>query len=219
MKMSVHVAEVVWDWANWLLVGALVVGVVATYFIVQTAKVKEAALKQELAAAGKIAATANERAKILEVRAGELRNTNLTLEKQLVDLKKSVRGREISDEQHDKIIAALRGKKLPNFTMYVVHDFEARIYAFSIMGVLEELGMRTPYVSLDGVEPSQTGVVACGDGTEASREFIDALAAAGVVGVTNPNSKVVIPYCPPLSIFVGRRDPPQTWRVPAVKKQ
>src|SRR5258708_39918623 len=50
----------------------------------------------------------------LEVRAEELRAANLKLETDLVTLQKNVRGREISDQQHDAIIAATKGKREPD---------------------------------------------------------------------------------------------------------
>jgi hypothetical protein len=49
MGMSPEVAEEVFRWANWILIGALVVGVLATYAIVVSGNVKEANLKRELA--------------------------------------------------------------------------------------------------------------------------------------------------------------------------
>jgi hypothetical protein len=47
--MSPELADVISWWANWILVGALVVGMLATYAIVVSGNVKEANLKRELA--------------------------------------------------------------------------------------------------------------------------------------------------------------------------
>jgi hypothetical protein len=43
-------ADDIFTWANWILVGALVVGVIATYAIVVSGKIRDASLKRELAA-------------------------------------------------------------------------------------------------------------------------------------------------------------------------
>lgn len=43
-------ADDIFTWANWILVGALVVGVLATYAIVVSGNTRDAALKRELAA-------------------------------------------------------------------------------------------------------------------------------------------------------------------------
>jgi len=48
MGMSLPSAEFISFWANWLLVGALVVGVIATWGIVVSGNVKETALKRDL---------------------------------------------------------------------------------------------------------------------------------------------------------------------------
>jgi len=49
-KKGLHMmsADSIYSWANWVLVGALVVGLVATYAIVVTGKVRDDALKAEL---------------------------------------------------------------------------------------------------------------------------------------------------------------------------
>ena len=62
--MSLAWAEWLSFWSNWTLIGALVVGVLATYGIVASANVKETALKLELAEAGKTAETAKRDAAI-----------------------------------------------------------------------------------------------------------------------------------------------------------
>jgi hypothetical protein len=73
MGISLSTAEFVSFWANWLLVGALVVGVIATWAIVVSGNVKEAALKRDVAAANQSAGAANERAAQLEKEATEAR--------------------------------------------------------------------------------------------------------------------------------------------------
>lgn len=78
--MSLDWAEFISFWANWTLIGALLVGLLATYGIVVSGDVKETALKRELSEAGTAAVTAkadaakaNENAAALNVRAAQLR--------------------------------------------------------------------------------------------------------------------------------------------------
>jgi hypothetical protein len=73
-------ADNVFWWANWILVGALLVGVGATYAIVVSGNLKEAALKREVAAAGAVAeiakadvAKANETTAVLQREAEQAR--------------------------------------------------------------------------------------------------------------------------------------------------
>jgi hypothetical protein len=64
-------ADAIYYWANWVLVGALLLGVAATYAIVTSGNIRDSALKQELAAQGAVVAQANERAASLEKEAAE----------------------------------------------------------------------------------------------------------------------------------------------------
>jgi hypothetical protein len=68
--------------ANWTLIAALLVGVAATYAIVISGNVKEAALKRDLAQAGSAAASAAERASALEADAAKARERTAALEKE-----------------------------------------------------------------------------------------------------------------------------------------
>jgi hypothetical protein len=56
--MSLAWAEFLSYWGNWTLIVALLVGLTATYAVVVSGNVKEAALKREVAEAGAVAATA-----------------------------------------------------------------------------------------------------------------------------------------------------------------
>lgn len=60
--MSLPWAEFISFWANWLLICALIVGVIATFGIIVSSNVKEAALKRDVAEANARAAEANEKA-------------------------------------------------------------------------------------------------------------------------------------------------------------
>jgi hypothetical protein len=83
-------ADDVYWWANWVLVGALLLGVGATYAIVVSGNIKERALRRELASAGAAAETARanaaaatERAKALEKEAEQARLEQEKLKAQL----------------------------------------------------------------------------------------------------------------------------------------
>jgi hypothetical protein len=53
MDMSLETAELVSWLSNWTLVAALLIGVAATYFIVVSGNIKEAALKETVADSNK----------------------------------------------------------------------------------------------------------------------------------------------------------------------
>ena len=77
--------DVSW-WANWILVGALLVGVAATYAIVVSGNIKEANLRREL--------------KEKDERTEELKAANLKLEAQIAP-------RRLKPEQQASIAKAL----------------------------------------------------------------------------------------------------------------
>jgi hypothetical protein len=63
--MSLPLAEFISFWSNWILIGALIVGVVATYGIVASGNVKESAANTEIADAKRDTAAALERIAVL----------------------------------------------------------------------------------------------------------------------------------------------------------
>lgn len=171
--------------------------------------------EERIAEANRIAAIANERVE-------ELRNINLSLERQLLDLEKNVRGREITEMQHDQIMSALEGLKVPDLVTYVAADPEARQYGFALIRLLQEIGMSGKVEFLKNTPPMQMGVMYCGTGTPEDSTLLKILMAAGIVTVGTAASKgalgqdnngddIVLPYCPPGSIFVGVRQPLQQW--------
>ncbi len=100
MRMN---ADDVFTWANWLLLASLILGVVSTYAIVVSGKLRDEQSKRELADARTIAAQAHERAALLEKDAAAAR---LETER----LKAIAAWRRISSDQHTKLLEALRGK-------------------------------------------------------------------------------------------------------------
>jgi len=132
----------------------------------------------------------------------------------LEELRKDVRGREITDEQHDQVIAKMIGKPIPNLITRVVNDPEAIWYALSIISVFQELGMKGEMIFLQGEKPQQTGVMFCGAGEE-YKDLMHALMDAKIVGVGHFGpmpEEFQRSYCPDGSLFVGLRNPLSTPR-------
>lgn len=141
----------------------------------------------------------------LNLRTEELRKINL-------ELQKSVRGREITDQQRDRVVDAVKGKPIPELITFIARDPEARMYGLSIIDLLQEIGMKGKAVLLEDPPPMQTGVMYCGKGTEEDVLRSRILMDAGIVTLGNPsgkwgNSGGTLPYCPPGSVFVGQRPP------------
>lgn len=95
--MSLHWAEIISYWSNWILIGTLIVGVIATYGIVVSGNVKEDALKSELAeqrvraeGAAENAAKAKERAGVANADAARANERAVILEKDAVALRLEV---------------------------------------------------------------------------------------------------------------------------------
>ncbi len=204
----------------WIALGAGAVTAVSAFiagyvgYELTDAVQKEADVK--IAEANKVGEQARTEAAKANAEAAQANEQTEELRKANLELQKNVRGREISDEQRDQIVSALKGKSLADLVTYVVHDAEAQMYAFSIIDVFQELGMSGRVVFVDGQPPLQTGVMFCGDGTNQSQEVMRVLMDTKVVTVGNSASnhghdkhgvKIVLPYCPPKSIFVGLRPP------------
>jgi hypothetical protein len=227
--------EMVVKLSLWIALGAGAVSAVSAFiagyvgYELTDAVQKESDVK--IADANKIAEQARAEAAKSNAKAAQANERTEELRKSNLELQKNVRGREITDEQRDQIVSDLKGKSLPKLVVYVVRDAEAQMYAFSIVDVLHELGMTINIGFLDGQPPLQTGVVFCGDGTEQSYEVMRALIEAKVVTLGNPTGKfgddkqgaeIVVPHCPPRSLFVGLRPPIsqiRSHRLEEIKKQ
>lgn len=118
-------ADSIYFWANWALVGALVVGLFATWAIILSGNARDRALRQELAAATKSAAKANEH---------------------YAELLHEMGGRHLTTEQRDKLVSFLKshieffpdGKlSLGNYT-----EPETYIYVGEIVAAFEAAGIR-----------------------------------------------------------------------------
>jgi F0F1-type ATP synthase assembly protein I len=73
--MSISWAEFISTWSNWVLIVALIVGVLATYGIVVSGNVKETELKRQLGEAGAVAETAKADATKLAVELEQAKTT------------------------------------------------------------------------------------------------------------------------------------------------
>ena len=205
MWPSEAIAARLYDVANIALIVVLIGGVIATSLVIWMGNVKEGYLKKHLADT--------------QLETARLQQANL-------ELQKNVRGREITDQQHDQIIAATKGIKVPDLVTYIVRDPEANLYGISLIFLFQELGMRGLTVMLQDQPPMQTGVMYCGTGSPEDFAFAKVLMDAGIVGVGAPGgefghdtngNKIVLPYCPPGSVFVGLRNPLSNIRSPRLK--
>lgn len=167
--VSLAWAEFVSFWANWLLVGALVVGVVATYGIVVSGHSKEKhwesdrvasreriALLESEAAAAKLAlerayadiAAANEKTAALENETARITEGNLKLAAELerekaarIRLEQKIRPRGIDDAQKDIMTELLASAQ--RGPVYVVADWvdpEAKAFGKQVQEFLREAG-------------------------------------------------------------------------------
>ena len=213
----------------------LAVGAVATALIWRTALIKDAEFaRYQVEAQAKIAearkagleagqkaseatlaaAVANKGAAEANERAEELKASNLSLERDLIDVRTLTRGREISDEQQRLIVSGARGLKLPDLTVFFnPRDQEGQIYALSIVSVLQDIGMQGRIGMLPSNAP-QMGVAFVGTGTADEQRFIDLLTRAKVVtlaangGSGFPDLSVEQALgAPPGSIVVGLKPP------------
>ncbi len=133
-------ADDIFFWANWVLVGALVLGVLATYAIVVSGSIRDRELKKELKEKDDRISSANERAKQLEKDAA---NARLEQER----LKSVVAWRSLTKEQHDPLITSLKGHKFSVWTSWVGKDPEATIFRNQIDATLKEAGLETKHFS------------------------------------------------------------------------
>lgn len=118
-------ADDVFYWANWFLLGALVLGVVATYAIVKSGDIRDRELRIQLA-------NSAERAAGLEKEAAGLR---WKLEREI----QKRAPRLLNDEQKAALLAALRGK-IREINMVVQRDVESQAFALQLEIVLQEAG-------------------------------------------------------------------------------
>ncbi len=134
-------ADDVFTWANWFLLASLVIGVISTYAIVASGKLRDEQSKQELAQARTEAAKANEKAAQLEKDAAV---AHLETER----LKGLMAWRRITAQQHASLVAALKGKVTAKvWVEFVVSDPEATQFHADIWQMLKDAGVEVLWYS------------------------------------------------------------------------
>jgi phytoene dehydrogenase-like protein len=196
-----------------ILVGALLIGVGATYAIVVSGNLKEAALKREVAAAGAVAeiakadvAKANETTAVLQREAEQAR---LQTER----LKKELGWREISADQENALAEALRGKSMRIILHWGAGDPEGSNFAHRLAAALNAAGLEIMGGSPIGqLGAERHGISVAGHKRDEVEILADALANVGY----GPIDRQIVPapsgpnapgqYT---DIFIGYRAPPK----------
>lgn len=146
-------ADNVFTIANWFLVVSLVIGVVSTFGIVASGKIRDEESKLEMAHAKEGAAKANERAAEAIVKAATLEKQTAELEKQAAEaraetakvnerLRKMQEMRRLPKDKADALVPLLKSdffQKEPKPTLRVssVSDSEAQMYAMDFQNFLQ----------------------------------------------------------------------------------
>ncbi|MHB8624440.1 MAG: hypothetical protein ACYDBA_13975 [Sulfuricaulis sp.] len=142
----------IYSLANWILVATLVVGVAATYAIVVTGKIRDAALRRELAAQGAIAAQANARSAELEKETADAR---LETER----IKEAVAWRILPSENASELEKVLAAKPGSVNLRYTDGDPEALYLAVQISQILTKAHWQ---IAPGAVKPSNVIVFGIG---------------------------------------------------------
>jgi hypothetical protein len=158
-------ADSVFGMANTLLVVSLVLGVVSTFAIVQSGKIRDALLTQKLAEANKAAGDANKLAAEANKESEMLKQSNVTLGLQLeqerikrLELEKRVEPRHLSDEQIALLVSKLRSSGWKKAEIIWVGDGEPEFYARDLGSAFEQAGMVAHVHTLNPFIPSAWGL-------------------------------------------------------------
>jgi hypothetical protein len=162
MGMSPETAAWVSDWANAILVASLVIGVLATYAVVVSGNVKEAAFKREVVAANAEAAKANEAAARMNERAARLEKEAADARLEQERLREHLAWRRISKEQAQKIADALREARLRPRIFVASNDTEAASFCEDVKAVLRLAGDPNPARCQSLVPDTFRGLAAMG---------------------------------------------------------
>jgi hypothetical protein len=208
------------SFANWALVGSLVLGLLSTYAIVVTGNIKEKELKRELSKANEAvekaktdAASANERAADANQKAAALNNRAAILEKEAAQarletetLKKQFAWRRLGGQQLRIIVSGLSKIKVNNPVVLsaIASDPESMTFAADIQRAMSEGGFRVeirpsvvfghkPIVGIEISGPDKEDLEKMG------QPFVDAgLALSGVVK----------PKPAEINLLIGSKPPP-----------
>ena len=147
MWPSLQTASLIQFWANIFLIGALVVGVVSTFFTVWMGGIKEKYLNQDIANTMQRAAIAEQKAAEVNKRAEQLRADNLALQAGVRPRRLSFMGWTTWPERVAKIYDDLKLHAGTTVLIQVVPDFEAQLFAKDIAMVLEKNGLKPKFVT------------------------------------------------------------------------
>jgi len=176
-KMS---ADTLYNWANALLIAALILGVVATYAIVVSGKIKERRFRKELSETYERAANAELQAAEAIQRAEEEKFAR-------IKIKESIAWRRLSKDQQDILTSKLgRFSNQPVSLWYGAGDKEAETFAWEIATALHNakwqvfspasmVTMAESGHPFGSVSPQRTGITVSSTGDGSSREASQAL--------------------------------------------
>jgi hypothetical protein len=134
--------------ANGFLVASLIVGVISTYAIIASGRIKEEKLRLELSQAKvdsenakATAAEANNKTALLNLKIEEETRKRVEAELALETLRAKLRSRSLTIKQREILLQSL--SKLPEtrITIISIGDKEAAEYAEQIISVLSEAGL------------------------------------------------------------------------------
>jgi len=228
ISMSLPWAEFISFWSNWILIGALVIGLVATYGIVVSGNVKEAAANKEIArlsseAEASRAAVADANARALEAgqKAEEEKLERVKIEQEML---KQLRPRGFTKEQFDGFVSSVKGN-IKELTVYTLTEDEASQFGYAIMDALQKADVKVNWMRQ--VVPTDlfmvmgiptTGVILympqVGDNPEKKKlveAFLDAAQKGGITGALAASPENPIPGVPVPSLFIAKQQRPFTW--------
>ncbi len=178
MEMSVELAEKVFSWANSFLVGALAVGVIATFLVIASGKTKEAYLKWKIAEAGQRAAEA-------EARAAEADHARIKLEARIAP-------RRLDSTSQETLRSSLQNYlgRFVRIESYAL-DAEGEILAAQIQEALAPVLDIEDWIGAERASGNFTkGINVSGD----DEELVNALASAlSDVGLTSVSTEPLPP--------------------------
>jgi len=218
-----HVGMEIWpsrEWSEWLydsaniaLIVALVVGAFATVMIVWMGNKKEEYLKRDVAAAqlrGDEAIAKSESDRLERVK----------IEQEML---KQLRPRDLSKQQVDDLVSALKGKINKKLSVHTLTDSEASSFGFAIMHALTKAGIEFDWIrptaeknvfpvpdDSAGLTLYVSNVRKDPDSKQLVQTFVDAFTKAGVqIGAYMPDKP--LPDIPSPSLFISKHQPPFSW--------
>jgi hypothetical protein len=157
-------ASLIFEIANFALVGSLAIGVVATVFIIWMGRYKEEYQALDVASANASAelakasgAKAAEKAAGLEVQAKELQ---LDVERERtarIELERKYGPRVLRPDEQTRLAAALREQHVTRVLILRVDEMEAAVAADNIKQAMEAAGVKVDVGSLGTIVPPRYG--------------------------------------------------------------